>query len=365
MGFMDSTASNAFEPMGLKLKEGEDVSQEDISQEDVIPTSYRSLEIEGLENLKPQSPLSGRLDSKLGKEIMVPFDFSFSSLSRGSRSVGKDYCQETECTRVKRDMTNSKRAKNHLYRHGLDLYGRQYSFFPKTMSFTEIVGLMEAAYLGSGASSTKGDELTHWVTGTEPDESYGSKTLLESRIIPSQIQNAINHEAIIFGIKQDEDLMACITFQQIDPTRKTNVGVFKRFVDVASASFAYLPNLFEKPRGKSRRSPLVRSVSRAQQLEDSLGEWHSRFGSDKPYWYLVGIAVAPDNQGHGLGAEIVTTFVKLADRYNMDIYLECGTNVVAFFSKFDFEILCINQTSSKDSMEFSTLDISIMIRRSR
>jgi ribosomal protein S18 acetylase RimI-like enzyme len=77
-----------------------------------------------------------------------------------------------------------------------------------------------------------------------------------------------------------------------------------------------------------------RSLGRATALVRGVATVHPQ----RPHWYLAGIGVEPDWQGHGVGAALLRSRLRVCDAAHADAYLESSkvTNI-RFYQHFGFE----------------------------
>lgn len=315
------------------------------------------------------SPMKGRQDSKLGVEIAIPKG-SYCVVETGP-SEGDDLAKSpSESTfdhscetrnEVKRVIPASRRAKKHLRRHGHDAFGRDYVFLPKSLTFDAATKVVLESCTGLGSHVR--NAITQWmmepVTTCEGDLSY-----VTTSVICNQMRDTLNNGGILFGIEEDAVLKTCLIFREVSDEKPN--GPLKLYTDVLAQHFAIVPpvslgtTLLDAE--KRQRQAVGKYVSRSMHLEDALTEWHSVYSPQKPHWYLSELAVASNYQGKGFGKEIMSTFCKLADRYQMDVYMECGTNVTDFFLGFDFRELAVKEVCPSNEERCNPLEVSIMLR---
>lgn len=319
--------------------------------------------------VKP-SPMEGRQDSKLGVEIVIPKG----SYSFVERPPSTDYLATSPSTstlndstdrrnHAKRDVPFSRRAKQHLRRHGLDVFGRDYASFPKSMTFDAASKLVLASCTGIGTQQK--NALSQWMM--EPvNMSEGDLSFVTTSAICNQMRDTIGNGGVMFGIEEDEVLKACLIYREIDPSKGKPNGPLKRCSDVLAQNFSIVPpiglgttNLEAEQR---RRRAVGEYVNRALHLEDAFTEWHESYSPQHTHWYLSDVAVAPIHQGKGFGQEMMTTFCKLADRYQVEVYLECGTGVTDFFLAFGFKEVALRQAWTSNEEPGNTLEVSILVR---
>lgn len=62
------------------------------------------------------------------------------------------------------------------------------------------------------------------------------------------------------------------------------------------------------------------NFARALQLQRQTEQYRPR----TPFWYLAYIATEPGAQGNGIGSELLTPVLELAERENLPVFLECA-----------------------------------------
>ena len=154
-----------------------------------------------------------------------------------------------------------------------------------------------------------------------------------------------------------------LIFREVDSRKETKKGLLKRFADLCAIVQLKSTETTEFVDHAQLRHNVGTHVVRAQKLEDSFTEWHQGYYGEKSHWYLSDVAVAPEYQGKGYGKDMMSTLTKLADRYQTDVYLECGTDITGFFCKFGFEELDVKQINSANEEGASTLAVSLMVRK--
>lgn len=302
-------------------------------------------------------------DSKLGVEVEIigsgPIPLKFGA--GNSKKLSMSSSSETS-PRTKRDMPTSRRAKHHLKHHGIDGFGRDYSFFPKMLNFHEASDLFGESYAGKSSCSKRSNGITHWMM--EPLNMTEEYLIhLMTVAVGISIQDTLHNGGILFGINEGGILKAGLIFCEVRPSKDSRSRPLKRFADLYALVHIKSAGMPASVDHRQRSHVVGAYVDRAQQLEDSFTEWHRCYCYDKPHWYLTDLAVGSEHQGKGYAKELISTLAKLADRYLMDIYLECSTNVTGFFSKFGFEQIDVNQTIAATKEDFSKLEVSLMIRK--
>ncbi len=60
----------------------------------------------------------------------------------------------------------------------------------------------------------------------------------------------------------------------------------------------------------------------------------------QPHWYIALLGVHPDQQGKGLGGELLRPVLRQADKESVIVYLECSNpNSLDFYRKYGFEVI--------------------------
>ena len=319
-----------------------------------------------------KASMEGRQDSKLGVEIAIPkgshcFEERRPSVGHDlAHSPSESTFTHSSETRndAKRFIPVSRRAEKHLRRHGHDTFGRNYVFFPKLLTFEAATKVVLESCTGLGSHERR-NAITQWmmepVTLSEGDLSY-----VTTSAICNQIRDTLDNGGILFGIEECGDLKACLMYREVVPSKEKQNGPLRRCTDVLAQHYAIVPpmslgaTLLDAE--KRQRHAVGQYVNRSRLLEDAFTEWHSFYSPQKPHWYLSDLAVASKCQGKGFGKEMMTTFCKLADRYQMEVYLECGTNVTDFFLGFGFKELAVKDACPSNEECCSPLEVSIMLR---
>lgn len=78
-----------------------------------------------------------------------------------------------------------------------------------------------------------------------------------------------------------------------------------------------------------------RRKSEVSALFESMGELHP----EEPHWYLPLIGTDPLHQGHGYGANLMSTALAVCDQQQMPAYLEAtNPRTIPFYQRFGFEV---------------------------
>ena len=60
----------------------------------------------------------------------------------------------------------------------------------------------------------------------------------------------------------------------------------------------------------------------------------------QPHWYISVLGIHPDQQGKGLGGELLRPILRKADEESVIIYLECSNpNSLDFYRKYGFKVM--------------------------
>jgi ribosomal protein S18 acetylase RimI-like enzyme len=109
-----------------------------------------------------------------------------------------------------------------------------------------------------------------------------------------------------------------------------------------AALLAFPPGAYPWPVGQLMRfAPAllalgVRATRRAFRLSLLLDRWHI----DRPHWYVFVLGVAPHRQGRGLGSALLRRISELADRDEVECYLETDLHSsVRLYERHDYRVL--------------------------
>lgn len=229
------------------------------------------------------------------------------------------------------------------------------------LKFHDACEVIGEAYAGKDCK--KKNRISQWMT--EPLHIVNDELPHLTRIlVGTSIHDTLNNGGVLFGIHENGTLKSCLLFREVDPSKEAKKGLLKRFADLCAIVQLKSTETTEFVDHAQLRHNVGTHVVRAQELEDSFTEWHQAYYCEKSHWYLTDIAVAPEYQGQGYGKEMMSTLTKLADRYRIDLYLECGTDISAFFGKFGFEELDVKQIPSTIEDVARSLAVSLMVRKS-
>jgi hypothetical protein len=161
-------------------------------------------------------------------------------------------------------------------------------------------------------------------------------------------------------------LQACMVFREYNPAKEGKKGILRRMVGLMSHTCAYLEK--EDNSGvllfcdRKQMALLGNFMSRADELETLSASWHAKYGPPGVHWYLSDVAVKVSGQGHG--TRLMTALTQMADRYDLDIYLECGPGeTVDFFSKFDFQVMGVEELPFENATTTTPLQLHLMVRK--
>lgn len=311
-------------------------------------------------------------DSKIGAEIAVERDVLVGDghASLRSASSEEEGCRTSDPSdrKSRKNMSTARRAKHHLKHHGREEHGREFSIFPKTISFDEARAVVGGAYAGTSGIDTN-NSITQWMMDplNLPQEARPSVFKCS---VGHPIHDTLACGGTLFGIKENGNLKSCLVFREYDVTKEDKGSILKSFIDLLSHTCASnlmksssngVPQLFTD---RNQRKRLGSYMTRADHLEMACTKWHNTYGSKQRHWYLSDIAVDPEAQRKGYGREMMAALTHLADRYDKEVYLECGTGLTAFFQKFRFNVVAEQNLSVGDNKEYGeNLAISLLIRK--
>jgi ribosomal protein S18 acetylase RimI-like enzyme len=80
-------------------------------------------------------------------------------------------------------------------------------------------------------------------------------------------------------------------------------------------------------------------IDRFYRMQDVVDREHKRL-VPRPHWYLWALAVRPENQGQGLGGQLLRPILEQADAGEMPVYLETQTEQnVRFYTRRGFDVI--------------------------
>lgn len=300
---------------------------------------------------------NGRVAADEGSPSKIPFIVRRVEryIQRQASLTSKNSSSTATRKSIRQDPASSKRARHHLKRHSEE-FDRAFSVFPKTLSLEESKELFTSSY----GDSNKGNALTKWLLEPlEELETIAGLEKIQESVIGFPVAHVMSKGGILFGTREGTEVKSALVFQEYDEENPVRNGIIKRYIDVFHTC-SYL-HVRSHPAGmpqlqscRTQRDQLSSFISRAQDLEDKLAEWHSNYGPRQVHWYLSDIAVLPNCQNAGYGSQMMRALTQLADRYQVPIYLE-AVGSEGFFHRFGFRTLRCGRITNGSTLEVTLL----------
>jgi ribosomal protein S18 acetylase RimI-like enzyme len=166
---------------------------------------------------------------------------------------------------------------------------------------------------------------------------------------------------------QGDELAAAAIIVEYDPKKKKE-GICNKLVRCWRMVCAYrkmtkktrIPTLFSTNCPKKQEKFYISKKAKAfgQKVQD----WHKRNGPKEVHWYVMFVAVSPENHGQGRGRELMGKISELADKTGSTLYLECGVQNKKFYEKMGYVVH--SETDIADPVDESTESLKLfsMIR---
>lgn len=373
--------------------------------------------------------IADRMDPNLVLEAMTSFSVgsSFGTATNNDNTTQRSSRKES-ARRKNKDSTTAERARNRLKKHGADDAdaggdgNEAFCFYPKTAPFLSVRELVGGAYATGGGI---GNSLVHWLAeplGLTPEdlesvyrctvaypmfemfqcggvlvglkgeeegtngEANTNTARTNRRSVRRKSRDSTSNSTARRGsnspqkqqqsLKDEQEsippLQACVVFREYDPAKEGKKGVLRRMVGLMSHTCAYLEKKDTSGISlllcdRKQMKLLGNFMSRADTFEEKAALWHATYGPKGLHWYLSDVATKVQRRGQG--SRLLTALTQMADRYEMDIYLECpGDGPVGFFTKFDFIVAGVEELIFENKMdevsgEPKVLQIHLMVRK--
>lgn len=105
---------------------------------------------------------------------------------------------------------------------------------------------------------------------------------------------------------------------------------------------SYPPPLFHSMIALVRMILILLSLTPLSEISKMARVYHrfDKIHPRQPHWYISVLRVHPDQQGKGLGGELLRPILRNADEESVIVYLECSNpNSLDFYRKYGFKVM--------------------------
>lgn len=223
-------------------------------------------------------------------------------------------------------------------------------FWCADASFDDMRRLIGKSF--AGAKDSSGEPVIEWLQcGFEhPSHEVKVETTIFSLSFP--IKKDMANNGVGFAKKTlDGNLAGIVVLVERDFSNEKS-NWFSQLSDNAREMLLFFtllkageaPIFFTSKDHKDQREGFSKRVK----LLEILTEWEKEYGPKGKHWHFHHVAVDPDQQGTGVGSELMKRVCELADAEKIDCYLETGKeSTKRFYEKFGFRLVATKVIESE------------------
>jgi len=196
----------------------------------------------------------------------------------------------------------------------------------------------------AGAKDSSGEPVVEWLQYSLEYPSHAVKVETTIFSLSFSIKKIMANNGVSFAKKtQDGNLAGIVVLVERDFSNG-KVNWFSQLSDNTRDMLLFfkllkageVPVFFTSKDHKDQREGFLKRVKSLEILT----EWEEEYGPKGKHWHFHHVAVDPDQQGKGVGSELMKRVCELADAEKIDCYLETGKeSTKRFYEKFGFRLV--------------------------
>lgn len=220
----------------------------------------------------------------------------------------------------------------------------------------------------AGTSSVPGEPVFDWAVNHIPEwYTLGEHKRVSTFGMSFPLYLAMKKNALVVSERLDSEIVSAAVILEYDRSKTEKLAnkfveawrVFKVFCKLMQQD-RRLPKLFVNRKFKKDSR---HSLEKGKVVAASFEKWHKEEGPEELHWYIQMVGVAPEQNGKGLGRELMEKVNELADQVGVSCYLECGASKTGFYEKMGYRVLSERLIDDPVDCKREPLEAYIMLRK--